>query len=225
MQRRNSGTAKTRLQPKWGASVWGNIPDWLLALVGVFTFFAVIKQAVETKNAALAAKESAKSTRDSVELQKAALRQWVALTKWRNAGVGFWEPTQVFFEKVLFSVTNTTNYRLDIFSVEVHIVLGENNGSFAIKRPPDRPDFLPPGGDFEVGLEIILPNAKRNSVGEVSFQEFERIINVSVGFRDVLGRMENQHLAMVCEFFSERKTEFKSLSNRMERQSEQGGER
>jgi len=138
---------------------------------------------------------------------------------------GFWEPTRVFFATIFFNIANPTSYRLDLFSVKVVIDFGNQSGEFEIIKSNNSPGLIPPSGNVEIGgIEIVIPCSKRNEVGEVIFPEYGGRMNVFVRFRDAMGRMETQHCAIICNFVSERKTDFKPLSNIMVKSEEQASD-
>jgi hypothetical protein len=58
--------------PRGSTSVWANVPNWLLVGVGIITFLAVWKQAVETKKAAKAAQESVAAVEKQTPLLQAS---------------------------------------------------------------------------------------------------------------------------------------------------------
>jgi hypothetical protein len=65
--------------PRGGTSIWANVPNWLLVGVGIITFFAVWKQAVETRKAAEATQESAAASKASTDILIASERAWISI--------------------------------------------------------------------------------------------------------------------------------------------------
>jgi hypothetical protein len=62
------GEQKASSSPTGRGPIGGNVPDWILAIVGVFTFIAVWRQSVQTGRSAKAAEESARAVRDGIVL-------------------------------------------------------------------------------------------------------------------------------------------------------------
>ena len=124
-------------------------------------FWLLSEQTIQTAKSAKATEESAKATRESIDLQKAALAQWVITDNWEGGAAHFSE-TDGYFMTIRFDIVNPTKFRLNLHSLHVSVL---NGGSWGIRRPGERPDFLPPDGRYPVSINVRLKDAKRGKVG------------------------------------------------------------
>jgi hypothetical protein len=178
--------------------------------VGIVTLIAVWVQAIETR-------KSAQEIRKSVDLQKAAFAQWVITDNWEGGGT-YPSAAGGYFMTIKFNIVNPTKFRLSLHSLTVSVLDG--NG-WSIRRADNRPDFLPPDGHYPASIAVRLKDAKRGAHGGLELSRSERIINVSVEYADVLGRRESQAFAMICDIMSEMRIDFRPLSAKPPKPSDQ----
>lgn len=158
--------------PNGSTSVWGNIPDWVLAIVGVFTLFAIIKQAIETRKAAQAAQESAETmkgqtdvfkdsvaaTRRNINVLIASERAWVLVDRIQQPYLTPYENlpnSQQRLGHCIFFLKNFGRHPATIVAshFEMHLTdrpVGPRNASF-YDMPPrtvnQSPYVIPPGAE------------------------------------------------------------------------------
>ena len=104
-----------------------------------------------------------------------------------------------------FDIVNPTKFRISLHSVNVSIL---GDGSWGMRRPDTRPDFLPSHGRYSATINVPLKDAKRGHFGGTKFSLTIEIINVSVEYEGILREREVQKFAMSCTLISELKTGF-----------------
>ena len=120
-------------------SVWANIPNWLLVGVGIITFFAVWKQALETRKAAEATQESAAASKASTDILIASERAWISI----KSDMANFNP-QGTPSRFYWRAVNTGKTPAKLISTNVRCLIW--NGY----------DTLPGTPEFENNTEIML---------------------------------------------------------------------
>jgi len=98
------GNGSQKETPCWYAS-----PEWALVVVGIITFVAIWHQAEQTK-------EAAEATRKSVEIQKAAMEQWIDTDDW-SAGGHIPDRATEGELHIGFRVRNPTKFKLTLVKI------------------------------------------------------------------------------------------------------------
>jgi hypothetical protein len=172
----------------------------LLTLVGASTGAVIWYQSEQTRIAAQASLESARATRDSVDLQKTAFVAWVVTDNWHSGRAQISEPDGGFIP-IVCEIVNPTKFPITLEFVKI-AVLGDGEVAVRNKR------FLPPDGRYPASVNLAIEDAKRDRTGGVAFQPFIDIVNVFVEYTDVLGRPGKQHFGMECTVMTHR-TDFR----------------
>jgi hypothetical protein len=185
--------------------VWGKFVTWpegVGAWAIILTLLAIAWQSAETR-------EAAKATRDSVELQKGQLRQWVEIGKTRSDGAGLTEGLKEFNGNALISlryeIVNPTPNLMTISKIvwKVSRHRTKRLPNWHCFEAPDRNFKLPPTREGQEGyafsISYFLDTAE--DVKSYSTGRFGLEIFGIVDFIDVLGATQQQNFThwAVCE--------------------------
>lgn len=160
-----------------------------LVIVGAVTAWYVARQANETANAS-------RAMRDSIELQKAGLNQWIEIDDWQG-GDDIWKPDSTEPDHLMFqfAIVNPTDFPMTLKAVRWKIGGQEESFTPNCTLPPK--GRHPTIASYDLTPEELLRYAEKKSALELE-------VDGSVDFEDVLHNTNTQPfwLAFQCVFQS-----------------------
>ena len=166
--------------PAWSGTIeWSN---WALAVVGVATVWAIWKQAKETAQATNA-------MRETVDLQKASMEQWVDIEPGGTETPGV-SNTKPFEFRPMFEAVNNTPFPLTIRKIITKVSLSANEWeTFTVAPyqilPPSNPDKK---RSYPFFLDMTMPEIP------IGWEQHGTVITVNgeLTFVDCLQRIRTQ---------------------------------
>jgi hypothetical protein len=218
--------------PEGGASVWANVPNWLLVLVGIGTFVAVWRQAIETKRAAEAANVSsaaAKTSADAAQSSANALinieRAWLVLMQIGPSEilvkiqVNMGTPIDVHADFVNHGNTPAWIIREScIAEVRDNILpcptayLQEYTTAYSSGEKP-----IPPQGQHKVSAKLFIglsSNAGADLITDLAGTQKRVYFYGFVEYRDVFGEVRNCRFRFIVKTWYEPNMEYPNLKPR-----------
>jgi flagellar basal body-associated protein FliL len=123
-----------------------NLPTLILCVIGaagvgaaIVTYFAISRQATESKNATQAMRESTAEVKRQANFQEIAMQQWIEISGWRREGGSSREENPPRFT-IAADLSNPTAVPLTVKSVSIRIV-GEPTADYEVGN------VLAPGGN------------------------------------------------------------------------------
>ena len=181
-----------RHTPGWyGFFRWPNgTTTWAIIL----TLLAIVEQTMHTAKSAKATESSAKATRDSIDVQKAAYRQWITIENWRADDVpALCEGAEAALVNIRFDILNPTKFPLTIR----RIITQRQDPTPLPPRTLHTTKRLAPDERYLLKATVCFERKVMEPYLEGRGALFA-MVGVSVGFEDVLGDGQEDTFGRYC---------------------------
>lgn len=181
----NSQRGEPAQSPKPEAISGNTAAEWALVVVGIVTCGVIGWQSLETRR-------SAQAMRESTNLQRAGMRQWIDV---EPKGIDFNAVVcHPFKVEIAFLAINNTDYPLTVTKIETKVsVRAEEWEVFTVETY----QTVPPRSSKDNTYPFYFPMKSADYVGGRSDWREKRIltINGTISFRDCLERLDTQEFS------------------------------